>query len=71
MKTVISHEHDHGIVSQARLLNGRQHPAHLVIHEADGGIVSSPQFSLLEQKGLRNVKYICEYLHRDLTLLSG
>ena len=51
MKTMIPHEHDHGVVSQARLLYGPQHPAHLVIHEADGGIVGSPQFSFLEEKG--------------------
>ena len=53
MKTMIPHEHDRGVVSQARLLNGPQHLAHLVIHEADGGVVSSPQFSFLEEKVLK------------------
>ena len=48
MKTMIPHEHDHGVVSQTSLLNGSQHSAHLMIHEADGGVVSSPQFSLLD-----------------------
>ena len=45
---MIPNEHDHGVVCQSSLLNGTQHSAHLVIHEADGGVVSSPQFSLLE-----------------------
>ena len=67
MKTMIPHEHDDCVVSQARLLNGPQHPANLVIHEADGGIVSSPQFSLLEEKGFKNVQQIFIYS----TLLSG
>ena len=58
---MIPHEHDHGVVSQARLLYGPQHPAHLVIHEADGGIVSSPQFSLLEEKGFENAQQIFKY----------
>ena len=50
MKTMIPHEHDHGVVSESRLLDGTQHSSHLVIHEADGGVVSSPQFSLLEKQ---------------------
>ena len=49
MKTMIPYEHDHGVVSQSSLLNSTDHSAHLVIHEADGGIVSSPQLSLLTQ----------------------
>ena len=50
MQTMIPHKHDHGVVSQTSLLNGSQHSAHLMIHEADGGVVSSPQFSLLEKQ---------------------
>ena len=48
MKTMIPHKHDHSVVSQSRLLDGTEDSAHLVIHEADGGIVGSPQFSHLE-----------------------
>ena len=58
MKTMIPHEHDHGVVSQSRLLNCSQHSAHLVIHEADGGIVSSPQLSYLEEKKIGKMTHI-------------
>ena len=42
METMIPHEHDHSVVCQSSLLNGTQHSAHLVVHEADSGVVSSP-----------------------------
>ena len=48
MKTMIPHKHDHSVVCQSRLLNGSQYSAHLVIHEADCGVVGSPQFPLLQ-----------------------
>ena len=47
MKTMIPHEHDHSVVSQSCLLNGTQHSAHLVIHEADGGVVCPPELPCL------------------------
>ena len=50
MQTMIPNEHDHGVVSQTGLLNGSHHSAHLMIHQADGGVVSSPQFSLLDKQ---------------------
>ena len=56
MKTMIPHEHDHSVVRQSSLLDGSQHPAHLVIHEADGGVVSSPQLSHLEEKKIGKIK---------------
>ena len=58
MQTMIPHEHDHGVVSESRLLDGTQHSSHLVIHEADGGVVSSPQLSLLEEKKIRKMNNI-------------
>ena len=56
MKTMIPHEHDHCDVRQSRLLDCSQHPAHLVIHEADRGRVSSPQLSHLEEKKIGKIK---------------
>ena len=51
MQTMIPNEHDHGVVSQTGLLNGSHHSAaHPMIHQADGGVVSSPQFSLLDKQ---------------------
>ena len=71
MKTMIPHKHDHGVVSQSSLLNCSQHSAHLVIHEADGGVVSSPQLSHLDEKkiGKMTRKFVRKYL--VYTLLSG
>ena len=47
MEPVVSYEHDDGAVRQAALLHRRQGPPHLVVHEADGGVVGSPQLSHL------------------------
>ena len=58
MKSMIPHKHDHSIVCQASLLNGTEHFANLVVHEADSGVVSSPQLSLLtSSKTCYDVKY--------------
>ena len=42
---MISDEHDDGVLTQAGLLHGLQDAADLSVHEADGGVVSSPQLS--------------------------
>ena len=63
MKSMIPHEHDHSVVCLASLLNGSQHSAHLVVHEADSGVVSSPQFSLLTEYLTGKMSYVRKYFY--------
>ena len=43
MQAVVPDEHDDGVLGSPRLLHRIQHPAQLMVHEADRGVVSAPE----------------------------
>ena len=61
VKPVVPDEHDDGVLTEAGLLHGLQDPADLAVHEADGGVVGSPQLFDLTVRvghvGLSQVRY--------------